>query len=159
MKKRGFTLIELIILVAVIAIIAAIAIPNLLRSRMEANEAQAAEAMRTITKGEVAFQYGCFSDADKDGVGDYGSLAELANPGEDVPPFIDTVLGGGNKQGYSFTVTVISGSSKVLPGYTCTAVPSAPGRTGTRQYFVDESGVIRFTADGSAVTAKSPPLN
>jgi len=160
-KNSGFTLIELMIVVAIIAIIAAIAIPNLLRSRMSANEAGAAGAMRTISTGEVAFQTAGFVDSDGDGVGDYGSLAQLADPdgAGATPPFIDSVLGGGAKHGYNFTVAVTLGSATTQPAYTCTAVPAAAGRTGYRQYFVDESGVIRYTADGSAVGATSPPLN
>ncbi|HRK36552.1 MAG TPA: prepilin-type N-terminal cleavage/methylation domain-containing protein [Candidatus Hydrogenedentes bacterium] len=160
-KNSGFTLIELMIVVAIIAIIAAIAIPNLLRSRMSANEAGAAGAMRTISTGEVAFQTAAFVDADGDGVGDYGTLAQLADPdgGGATPPFIDAVLGGGNKHGYVFTVAVTNGAATTLPAYTCTAAPAAAGRTGYRQYFVDESGVIRFTADGTAVSVSSAPLN
>ena len=160
-KASGFTLIELMIVVAIIAIIAAIAIPNLLRSRMSANEASAAGAMRTLSTGEVGFQTAAFVDGDGDGVGDYGTLAQLADPdgAGATPPFIDSVLGGGVKHGYNFTATVTAGSPTTLPAYTVTAVPASAGRTGYRQYFVDESGVIRYTADGSAVSVTSPPLN
>ena len=160
-KHTGFTLIELMIVVAIIAIIAAIAIPNLLRSRMSANESGAAGAMRTISTGQVGFQTAAFVDSDGDGVGDYGSLLQLSNPdgAGATPPFIDSVLGGGVKHGYNFTMAVTLGTPAALPAYTCTAAPAAAGRTGYRQYFVDESGVIRYTADGSAATVASPPLN
>jgi Tfp pilus assembly major pilin PilA len=40
-KKRGFSLVKLLIVVAIILTIAAISIPNLLRARMAANEASA----------------------------------------------------------------------------------------------------------------------
>ncbi len=40
-KQAGFSLIELLIVVAIILIVAAIAIPNLMASRMAANEASA----------------------------------------------------------------------------------------------------------------------
>jgi prepilin-type N-terminal cleavage/methylation domain-containing protein len=153
-NKKGFTLIELMIVVAIIAIIAAIAIPNLLRSRMSANEAGAAGAMRTISSSEAAFQTACIVTDPATGIGQYGDLAELADDtaGE---PFIDNVLGAGAKHGYTFVATPVD--DPAAPTYTAVANP-ANANSGRKNYFVDESGVIRFALDAAA-DATSPPLN
>ena len=154
MKKRnaGFTLIELMIVVAIIAIIAAIAIPNLLRSRMSANEAGAAGAMRTISTAEVSYQAAGI-DLDANGQGLYATLAQLAGPAQGQP-FIDQVLGNGTKHGYTFEATPLNANA-----YTATAVPVIAGQTGVRTYFVDASGVIRFEGDGSVAGPASNPMS
>ncbi|HOE66307.1 MAG TPA: prepilin-type N-terminal cleavage/methylation domain-containing protein [Candidatus Hydrogenedentes bacterium] len=160
-KHDGFTLIELMIVVTIIVIVAAVAIPNMVRSRMSANEASAAGAIRTISTSESCFQSACFFDNDADGRGDYGTLAQLANPDGAglTPPFIDQVLGSGQRQGYVYAIAIVMGTAAANPAFACTATPQTSHLTGYRQYFVDETGVIRFTADGTPATAASRPLS
>ncbi len=144
-RNKGFTLIELMIVVAIIAIIAAIAIPNLLRSRIAANEAAAIGAMRTLSSAQENYR-------NNSGTGTYGTLAQLTGA---TPPYIDSALGGGNSRGY--TVAIVGAPTANAWG--ASAVPNAVGTTGNRGFFVDQSGVIRFTTDGSAPTAADPSLN
>src|SRR5712692_5985290 len=100
-KQKGFSLIELLIVVAIILIIAAIAIPNLLRSRIAANESSAVASIRTINTAEVSYSTSNPSN---------GFAAALANLGGAVPCtpsvatgcLIDNVLGSGTKSGYAF---------------------------------------------------------
>lgn len=158
MKKTGFTLIELMIVVAIIAIIAAIAIPGMIRAKMSANEAAGAGNIRTLSSAQAQYQTAAFTDGNADGTGDYGTLANLANPLAGTPGFIDEVLGLGTKQGYSYTVTTVAGTNAApTPTYTAIAAPTTT-TAGVKRYFVDESGVVRFTANGTAPTVTSIPL-
>src|ERR1700740_644047 len=54
-KQKGFSLIELLVVVTIILVIAAGAIPNLIRSRMSANEASAVASMRTVLTSEIVY--------------------------------------------------------------------------------------------------------
>lgn len=70
--RKAFTLIELMIVIAIIAIIAAIAIPNLLESRITANEAAAATSLKSgLFPAQTQYQAGAYIDPDGDGRGAY----------------------------------------------------------------------------------------
>ena len=147
-RQEGFTLIELMIVVAIIAIIAAIAIPSLLNARKAGNEASAISSLRTLTT--VSEQYRTRFQTYPT-----GGLNDLQTAG-----YIDTVLGAGSKSGYTFNYAcAIVAPATVANTWSCEAVPNVTGTTGDRGFFTDQSGVIRFTADGSAVSASSTPLN
>ena len=141
MKKTGFTLIELMIVVAIIAIIAAIAIPNLLRSRIQSNESAAIGNLRTVLGAENAYN---------SAKGVYGSFASLTTGS--TPPFLDGTWPGA-KSGYTFAEIALTNSNN---SFSCSATPVGQDTTGSRGFFVDESGVIRAGAGGSASASGTP---
>lgn len=156
-KQKGFSLIELLIVVAIILIIAAIAIPNLLRSRIAANEASAVGSMRTINTAEVTYSTS-YPDCG------FSPLTNLGGTGGSYQGagLIDSVLSSGTKSGYSFGVTVSGGANCGAANATPNTIYETKGvpltaQTGQRQFFSDQSGVIRYNTSGAA-TATSAPL-
>jgi len=155
MKKRhGFTLIELMIVIAVIAVIVSIAIPRLMRSRLASNEASALNSLRTISTAQASFKTGAVVDSDNDNSGEFGSFQQLTN---EVPAFIDSVLGSGRKSGYFFVVTTTGVVDTDEMNWCATAYPMSKGLTGNRSFYVDESGVLRGSDMGGAVGAPGIP--
>jgi prepilin-type N-terminal cleavage/methylation domain-containing protein len=154
-SSKGFSLIELLIVVAIILIIAAIAIPNLLRSRIAANQASAVGSLRTLNTSEVTYS-STFN------VGFSQTLSYLqpdptgSNPTSTAAGLIDSVLALGSKSGYSFTYSPgASDSNGRINTYSFTAVPITSS-TGTNYYYTDQSGVIRQNSTTTAGSTDSP---
>jgi len=164
-KQKGFSLIELLIVVAIILIIAAIAIPNLLRSRIAANEASAVGSLRTINTSEITYA------ATYPAQGFAASLATMGGTGTSSSSagalLLDNVLGaaspGGSssanankKSGYQFYIGNASGTP--VSTYQSNANPITLDQTGKRYFYSDASGVIRYNAGGVIATSSDSPL-
>ena len=147
-NQKGFSLIELLIVVAIILIIAAIAIPNLLRSKMAANEASAVGSLRTLNTSSVAYTvtYGNYPTKLSD-------LGPSTAPTSTAADLIDSALVSGTKSGYVFSYTGVSPSYQQ---YSITAKPVTAGVTGQRYFYTDQSGVIRVNLSQAATSGDNP---
>jgi prepilin-type N-terminal cleavage/methylation domain-containing protein len=139
MKSRtGFTLVEIMIVVAIVSLLATLVVSSVLRARHNANEMAAIAACRTIVTGCQTFYANTIPHTYPN------SLSDLVFPAAN-PPYIDSVLASGTKQGYIFTYAFIDAES-----FTLNADPNNLGKTGTRHFFVNESGIIRVNSNAQA---------
>ena len=149
-KQSGFSLIELLIVVAIILIIAAIAIPNLMASRMSANESSSVQEVRAITTAEVVYstQYNIGYAPALVNLGDGGAISSTS------AGLIDAVLAAGSKSGYSFTYAALNPDAAThYQSFSLNSDPLNPGYSGRKHFFTDQTAVIRVNLSTSATVA------
>jgi type II secretory pathway pseudopilin PulG len=130
--------------IGAVLLVMALAIPNLLRSRMAANEASAVGSLRTLNTAAVTYlsTYGHFPP----------TLRSFGPPSsgeatEDAAGLIDPTLATGRKSGYLFTYRAVPGfGTNNKGGYRITADPLDPRQGGQRHFSTNQTGTI--FADG-----------
>jgi len=163
MGKRGFSLIELMIVALIILVIAAIAIPNLLRSKMAANESSAVATLRVLNNAEVTYNM-TYNSGYSDGLNELGPPAVGQQPTYLSADLVDSNLAGEEalgsnagfvKSGYTFTYNH-TGSLPAVSYYSFNGDPLARGSSGQRSFFTDEPLVIRGNATAQATRSDNP---
>ena len=143
-RTNGFSLIELLIVVAIILVIAAIAIPSFLHARMAANESAAAAAIRTLNTAQISYNSAYPT------VGFAATLAVLSGTGANCTPpttanacLIDSNLAGGQRSGYNFALTNVTGTPNST--YNAIASPTLVNYSGARYFCSYADAVVRVS--------------
>jgi prepilin-type N-terminal cleavage/methylation domain-containing protein len=142
-RARGFSLLELLIVIAIILIIAALAIPNLLRARIAANEASAANSIRKITTAEVAYASAYPTIGYAAALIDLGGPAVGCNPSSASACILDSILSSGTKSGYKFVAIGIPQGAATNSAFVAGSAPSSFNMTGVQNFCAVTDGVLR----------------
>ena len=123
--------------VGALLLLFAIGAPNLLRSRIAANESSAVGSLRTLNTAAVTYRdtYGHYPPS----LRSFGP-ATRGKPNEEGADLVDPVLASGRKSGYLFTYRAYPGFRDET--YTIQADPLDLRSSGVRHFSTDQTGVL-----------------
>jgi type IV pilus assembly protein PilA len=148
-RRRGFSLIELLIVVGIILLILMVAIPNAMNAHLNAVETVVMREVQTIYQAQIQYH---------SQFGEYAStLAELGPPANGVAgpaaaKLVPPSLASGEKDGYLFSV------NRTTEGFAVNANPKVFGRNGRRTFYLDQDGNMHQNWGPEPATATSPEL-
>jgi len=144
-RKRGFTLIELMIAIAIIGILASLVIPVYQGSVRKANEAAAVSTLNSIRVAQAKYVI--------DHKGQYGTFRELFEEAYLDKRFnYDTP----HNRGYIFVINLVPKSEDKAASFSVNANPEQSqgiGATGKNFYYLDPESGICVSASGPATAA------
>ena len=159
-RDRGFSLIELLIVVMVILVLAVIAVPNLMRSKIAANEASAIETVRQISTAEMTYSTTYPS------VGFAPDLASLGGPAAGCTPdsthacILDSAVTSTTKSGYKFFAAgFVAAGGTTNSTFVASSTPLNFNTSGVRLFCIaTDDGAIRWKMGSSgAIPAPDVP--
>ena len=131
-KKASALLWSCMVAGVVIFFMAAVAGPKLIGSKLYGNEAAAIGALKTIQTSQGLYR--------EQGHADYAGLQDLEGAN-----LVDTILGGGTKQGYVFECR--ASIAHPNSAWWASASPEEPGESGSRYFAVNHEGVIHYSPE------------
>jgi type IV pilus assembly protein PilA len=126
-NNQGFTLVEIMVIISIIIILTSIAIPNLLRTRLTANESAAQIILKTISTA-------CENYAAANGGSYPTAISDLT---ETIPPYLNEDYTAAPQKGYEFACNIMT-----IAGYSCAATPTTCNRTGSKTFTIATGGVL-----------------
>ena len=124
-NTKGFTLVEIMIVLVVILLLVAIAMPNLIKAKIQANEASAQATLKTIASSLENY-YALNNEYPPDPTSLVGA----------TPPYLNNNYFNANYNGYSYNPDALQPYS-----YLISAVPLSTS-TGTHSYTISTGAVL-----------------
>jgi prepilin-type N-terminal cleavage/methylation domain-containing protein len=136
-KKRGFTLVEIMIVVGIVILLGALSIHGLLRAKVNANDGAVTRNVEAVAAALDSYK---FSNLAYTSV--FGDLVTAD------PPYLSAAFSDDNHQGYVFRIILVERSGD--EEYYVFAVPEVYGVTGTKFVVYGLAGLQRFEDEVSA---------